>query len=1348
MPPSPSTNIAVTSKYGIPTLLILIVAGLAGNYFKFPLFLNIDFLFGSIFALLALQLYGFGRGLLAAAFIAGYTYFLWNHPYAIIILTAEVATVYWLMARRNMGMVLADTLYWIVIGMPLVYLFYHVVMHVPPANTNIVMIKQAVNGIANALVARLLFTGYALRSRALLMSFSELVYNLLAFFVLYPALIMLALGSRSDFNETDRRIRASLIQDSQRIDQRLETWVENRKNAVVNLAEMAASRPPRQLQSFLEQAKKSDVNFLRIGLLDINATTTAFFPLADELGHKNVGRSFADSPFISLLKQTLAPMLSEVSMSMVGSPKPRVAMLAPVVISGKYGGYVIGVLDLTQIRDHLDKSTDKSSMLYTLLDKNGAIIMTNRPDQAVMTSFVRGKGMFRNSDKGISQWVPQLSHNTPASERWQKSFYVAETAIGSHSEWRLVLEQPVAPFQAVLYSQYTDKLTLLFLILLGSLLLAELLSRKVVVTLKQLHTLTRELPDRLSSGCAAVKWPESVIKEANHLIYDFREMADSLSNQFVAKRQINESLERRVEERTAQLSESEERFRSLFEKVHVVAIVLDPADGSIIDANAAAAAFYGWSQEELRTKKVTEINTLSIENVLKEMEAARNEQRTHFNFNHRRADGSVRDVEVYSGPFNAGGKEMLYSVVHDVTERKQVEAALLESEFRWKFAIEGSGDGVWDWNIQTGETKHSNRWVEMLGYAEGDVLPVNQEWADRVHPDDRSYVDKIMQDYLKDMAAGYIVEYRLRCKDDSYKWILARGIVVSRNEQGKPLRMIGTHTDISDRKRVEDELRQATVAAEAANIAKSRFLANMSHEIRTPMNAVIGLTDLLLLTELTGEQREYAELVKLSGRNLFQLISDILDHSKIEAHKIELDKQGFDLKEEATGAIKLISLRALEKGLNLDCQIDPDVPNLLLGDAGRLRQILTNLIGNAIKFTAQGSVSLHIRKDAEDEHHVTLLFSVHDSGIGIAADKLETIFEPFIQADSSTTRNYGGTGLGLSISRQLVELMGGRIGAKSVAGEGSSFWFTAVLEKQFGATHPLRHTNLGETGGDVSKKGCFGPKGGRLLLVEDDPTNQTVIKSILSKSGYLVDVANNGCEAIKALEDIDYALVLMDCMMPECNGYEATTVIRDQASAVRNHAIPVIALTANAFKEDRDSCLVAGMDDYLSKPLDIADLLAMLEKWIPSGSGCSSSRHLNPGPGGDSVDESSEPVAVDNAIFNMDEFVKRNLDDLELSHDVAAIFVDTSPEYIQAIREALAAKDAEELYQAAHRLKGAAASIALPLLHETTRSIETFARNGELEKADELLPELERRFAQAIEAIRKPLVSLSGKSAQ
>jgi two-component system cell cycle sensor histidine kinase/response regulator CckA len=566
--PSGSPGVSESAKHGNFLFLALIAGGLAGNYFKFPIFLGIDFLFGSIFSMLALQFLGLRRGVLTAAVVSGSTYFLWNHPFAVLILTAEVAVVGWRMGRPGKGMVFADAIYWLVIGMPLAYLTLRFFVHLPQSNVHVVVVKLAVNGIANALFARLIFTVYALRSRAMLLSYREIVYNLLALFVLAPALLMLAIGSRVDFAETDLKIRNSLVQDRQQLSQRLRTWVVNRRSTVVALAELAASKSPKQMQPFLEQARKSDTNILRIGLHDREATTTAYSPLTDELGQATTGRNFADRPFLPVLKRTLKPMLSEVAMSRTGIPKPRVAILAPVSLRGEYGGYVFGSLAMDQIREYLEASTDETGLLYTLLDKNGNIIMTNRSDQKVMSPLRRGEGILESLDHGIHRWLPAIPPDTPFSERWRKSYYVAETAIGDLAEWKLVIDQPVAPYQKILYDSLTGKLTLLFLILVAALALANWLSREIIDALEKLNLLTRELPARVSAGEKEISWPESGILEAAHLIGNFREMTDMLSAQFRETRKINETLELRVEERTAELKDSLREKETLLKEVH------------------------------------------------------------------------------------------------------------------------------------------------------------------------------------------------------------------------------------------------------------------------------------------------------------------------------------------------------------------------------------------------------------------------------------------------------------------------------------------------------------------------------------------------------------------------------------------------------------------------------------------------------------------------------------------------------------------------------------------------------------------------------------------------------------
>ena len=419
--------------------------------------------------------------------------------------------------------------------------------------------------------------------------------------------------------------------------------------------------------------------------------------------------------------------------------------------------------------------------------------------------------------------------------------------------------------------------------------------------------------------------------------------------------------------------------------------------------------------------------------------------------------------------------------------------------------------------------------------------------------------------------------------------------------EGGVATLVGTSQDVTDARQAEAELRAARDEAMHAVHLKSQFLANMSHEIRTPLNAVIGMTSLLLGTRLDPEQRGFAETVRTSGDALLQLISDILDLSKAEAGKMVIESVDFDVRSVAGEAAGMLAGQAEAKGLALTVEVDPDVPPAVSGDPARVRQVLLNLLGNAVKFTPAGEVRLRVRVSAHPSGAARLCFEVHDSGIGIPDETLARLFQPFEQADASTTRRYGGTGLGLAISKQLVALMGGRIGVDSEVGKGSTFWFAVPLRQTAGRL-PARvpRTEVTSLEAVPQPDAPSNPSGeARILVAEDNVVNQLVILRSLERLGYSTELATNGLEVLDAMGRGPYAAVLMDCQMPDMDGYEATETWRLREGPGRR--TPIVALTASAMEGDRERCLAAGMDDYLTKPVRLEALAAMLAHWVPTG---------------------------------------------------------------------------------------------------------------------------------------------------
>ena len=689
-------------------------------------------------------------------------------------------------------------------------------------------------------------------------------------------------------------------------------------------------------------------------------------------------------------------------------------------------------------------------------------------------------------------------------------------------------------------------------------------------------------------------------------------------------------LNRRLGESLAAAEEAREALRrtgAMLEAVvraSPVAILVLDRQGRVRLWNPAAETITGWSAAEAAGR----IPPLVSEDKRKEYQTfigrvLAGEQLQGVELLRRRKDGEELILSLHAAPLRDAENriEGVLGMMLDVTGRKQAEAAHRESEDRLRLALDATRDGIWDWNLETDAVYRSPNDERLLGYVPGEMTSSHDAWARHIHPDDLERVKTTQRRHIEE-GAPYEIRYRVLARDGVQRWIFSRGMVVSWDGQGRPLRMVGVHQDVTGqiqiqeelaaaneelaatneelvqandelmaeigrRRQVEDALRQASSAAEAASRTKSEFLANMSHEIRTPLNGMLGMLQLLKDTPQDQEQRECTQTALDSGRHLLTILNDVLDFSQMEAGALSLVIEPLDVPLVLSSVEKLFGPVCRNRGLVFEVHADPDLPRPLLGDPARLRQVLFNLAGNAVKFTETGFVRIEAYPlPPTRPGEARVFFTISDSGVGIPDDRLGDIFEPFTQVDGTLTRRHQGTGLGLSIVKRLVTLMGGNVAIESELGAGTSVHFCIRAEA---ASRPWRPAMPAAP--EVQPRRAL-----RVLVAEDDAINRTLAARFLEKLGHVAIQAENGRRAVDILRQERVDCVLMDVQMPVLDGIAATRIIRSDPDLGDKARVPIVALTAHAMLGDRERCLEAGMDGYLSKPLDLEDLRTALRK--------------------------------------------------------------------------------------------------------------------------------------------------------
>ncbi|MCX7708983.1 MAG: PAS domain S-box protein [Clostridia bacterium] len=637
------------------------------------------------------------------------------------------------------------------------------------------------------------------------------------------------------------------------------------------------------------------------------------------------------------------------------------------------------------------------------------------------------------------------------------------------------------------------------------------------------------------------------------------------------------------------LRESEEKFRQLFhnstDAIFVQEIPEGNINGRLVEVNDTACRMFGCSREDFFNKAPADFDPG------KDFEQLRNLMQNLFKQGHvtfertgQTSDGRKIDLEINAHVFNLKNKQMMIEIARDITERKKAEEKIRKSQekyhslfmnmfssFTYNKAILDESGKLVDFEYM----EVNNAFAESIGLKREDII--GKRFTD-LYPQYKNSDAKIFEIFSRAAIHGekvFIESY--------FSEILGRWYNMAVYSPEKYY-FATISSDIHDRKTAQEELERAIEQAEIANKAKSEFLANMSHEIRTPINGIVGMIDLTMLTELTYEQRDNLLTAKSCANSLMKIINDILDFSKMEAGKLQIDHINFEIKALVEEVFKTHTPYANEKGLELNYSFSSNIPQLLTGDPSRLKQILNNLIGNAVKFTEQGEVNISVKRDRVTEESIELKFAVSDTGIGISEEEKERLFKTFSQVDGSITRRFGGSGLGLAISKQLVEMMDGRMWVESEKGKGSAFYFTI----KFKTEGNKREAVVPQSVENIASREA------NILLVEDNGVNQAVITRMLTKEGYRVDVANDGLEALKLHSEREYDLILMDIQMPNMDGVEATKRIREKEGPTKHTAI--IALTAYALQGDRERFLSAGMDEYLAKPVNFEELYKIIEK--------------------------------------------------------------------------------------------------------------------------------------------------------
>ncbi len=818
-------------------------------------------------------------------------------------------------------------------------------------------------------------------------------------------------------------------------------------------------------------------------------------------------------------------------------------------------------------------------------------------------------------------------------------------------------------------------------------------------------------------------WTDTAFFDQEGNIFEFQSVGRDITRQKKAELVLNQTLS---------------RLRALLEYSPVPIAIIDDK-GTYLDVSEATARVLGMTPEYLTGKNFYDVFTKEkADRKMRILRELVENKKPMVITEHNEIEGKLRTYETRLFPvdYPEEDRSIFAGISIDLTERIQAEERIKAEQQRLENIIDGTRAGTWERNLKTGETKNNEQYAAILGYTLEEMAPLElMTWLDYLHPEDLDIACKLYNEYKEGKREHYECEVRMKHKDGHWVWIMDRGKFTSWSEDGEPLVMQGTHLDISHLKQAEDELRKANLEikataekaeklaaqADAAGNAKSEFLANMSHEIRTPLNSIVGFSHLLQRTPLDNKQKRYLDNLQDASESLLHLVDDILDYSKMEAGRMEIEYKPTDLRNLLRRIINMFSNQAALKNISLELMIDPNLPAYMLVDSLRLRQILVNLLGNGIKFTEKGKVEVFATFYPEQLHTGTFIFTVKDTGIGINKEQIKKLFEPFYQADASTTRVFGGTGLGLPISNKLANLMGGRLTVDSVPGKGSSFTF--LLEAPYwqdaGGIPAIHQHSLHE---DIPTEGkdIITHEEKTILISEDISMNRELTRAILLEllpEAKIIE-ASDGEETLRSIRTHNPDIVIIDVQMPKLDGLETARIVRKDEKLTNKH-IPMIALTAGVLPEEKAKCYEAGMDDFLTKPLNYAKLRITLAKYLGS--------------------DVLRNDAVAEGLF------EKVMNEPSLFIKISTQFEKDSLTLLALLEEAVIKKDNEALVNLSHACKGILNALEATEAYVLAGRLEEMGRQLDFEAAEEILLRLKEMVNDMIIVFQNKRKQLQNK---